>query len=196
MSGLSAGELDILVTITLILAQQLAIKQKFGVRQFDEAHGPGGFVFIDEIDSHLHPQWQERVVPLLHELFPNVFFIFTTHSPFVLRSLPKGQSIVVRLPDGEVFSNEFSAWPVEDILKLVFEVQPEWSQDIKARLMEFERLVKDPDAVSQAFDIYAELSAHDSEALRAECRRISALYGSRPFQERVATEDKPIAATV
>ena len=39
---------------------------------------------IDEIDAHLHPKWQERVLPALRTLFPNVQFIATTHSPFVV----------------------------------------------------------------------------------------------------------------
>lgn len=39
---------------------------------------------IDEIDAHLHPRWQERVVPSLRALFPRVQFIATTHSPIVV----------------------------------------------------------------------------------------------------------------
>lgn len=39
---------------------------------------------IDEVDAHLHPRWQERVIPSLRALFPCVQFIATTHSPIVV----------------------------------------------------------------------------------------------------------------
>jgi len=43
-----------------------------------------GIVLIDEIELHLHPEWQRRVIPSLVKTFPNCQFIFTTHSPQVL----------------------------------------------------------------------------------------------------------------
>jgi predicted ATP-binding protein involved in virulence len=42
---------------------------------------------IDEIDAHLHPKWQQRIIPGLRALFPNVQIIATTHSPFVVESV-------------------------------------------------------------------------------------------------------------
>ena len=45
---------------------------------------------IDEIENHLHPTWQRRVIPALLEYFPNVQIIATTHSPFVVAGLKKG----------------------------------------------------------------------------------------------------------
>jgi hypothetical protein len=46
-----------------------------------------GVVMVDEIDLHLHPEWQRVVVPTLASALPNVQFIFTTHSPLVVGSL-------------------------------------------------------------------------------------------------------------
>ena len=43
-----------------------------------------GIVLIDEIELHLHPEWQRKIVPSLRKTFPNVQFIITTHSPQVL----------------------------------------------------------------------------------------------------------------
>jgi len=42
-----------------------------------------GIVLIDEIDQHLHPVWQRRIVKRLYKHFPNIQFIATTHSPIV-----------------------------------------------------------------------------------------------------------------
>lgn len=46
-----------------------------------------GIVLIDEVETHLHLQLQKAVLPMLTTLFPNIQFIVTTHSPFVLSSL-------------------------------------------------------------------------------------------------------------
>ena len=47
-----------------------------------------GIVFIDEIEAHLHVELQRLVLPFLTEMFPRIQFIVTTHSPFVISSIP------------------------------------------------------------------------------------------------------------
>ena len=49
-----------------------------------------GLVLIDEIDAHLHPRWQRRVVADLKETFPTIQFVCTSHSPFIIQSLEAG----------------------------------------------------------------------------------------------------------
>jgi predicted ATP-binding protein involved in virulence len=46
-----------------------------------------GVVLIDEIDMHLHPKWQKTVIADFKRTFPNIQFIVTTHSPFIVQSL-------------------------------------------------------------------------------------------------------------
>jgi predicted ATP-binding protein involved in virulence len=46
-----------------------------------------GVVLIDEIDLHLHPSWQQRILPDLLRTFPGIQFIVTTHSPQVLTTV-------------------------------------------------------------------------------------------------------------
>jgi predicted ATP-binding protein involved in virulence len=73
-----------------------------------------GVVLIDEIDLHLHPKWQRRVVGDLLAAFPNIQFVATTHSPFVIQSLPPVEGVqLINLdnPDAEDFANK----SVEDI---------------------------------------------------------------------------------
>ena len=52
-----------------------------------------GIVLIDEIDMHLHPKWQRQVVSDLKKAFPNIQFIATTHSPFIVQSLDSDELI-------------------------------------------------------------------------------------------------------
>jgi predicted ATP-binding protein involved in virulence len=50
-----------------------------------------GIVLIDEVDQHLHPGWQQRILPALRAAFPRVQFIVTTHSPEVLSTVESEQ---------------------------------------------------------------------------------------------------------
>lgn len=51
-----------------------------------------GIVLIDEIESHLHNQWQANIIPLLKALFPNTIFFITTHSSLVISQLKHGEA--------------------------------------------------------------------------------------------------------
>lgn len=47
-----------------------------------------GIVMIDELDLHLHPSWQQTIVPSFQKAFPKIQFILTTHSPHLLSAVP------------------------------------------------------------------------------------------------------------
>jgi predicted ATP-binding protein involved in virulence len=68
----------------------------------DPVRDGAGVVLIDEIDLHLHPQWQRRVVGNLEETFPNCQFIATTHSPQVIGEVPHDKIRLIK--DGKVYS--------------------------------------------------------------------------------------------
>lgn len=59
-----------------------------------------GIVLIDEIDLHLHPRWQQKVIGQLCKTFPHIQFIVTTHSPLVLQGVHR-ENIRV-LEDGKI----------------------------------------------------------------------------------------------
>jgi hypothetical protein len=58
-----------------------------------------GVVLVDEIDLHLHPEWQREVVPTVARALPNLQFVLTTHSPIVAGTL-RSQNIFVLEMDG------------------------------------------------------------------------------------------------
>ena len=78
-----------------------------------------GAVMIDEIDLHLHPRWQARILEDLINIFPNVQFITTTHSPLVVASVPKSNVLML----GESFavtpSTETRGRDASDVLSTV-----------------------------------------------------------------------------
>lgn len=60
-----------------------------------------GIVLIDEVDIHLHPVWQQKVIPSLQKTFSKIQFIVTTHSPQVLTTVDSDCIRIVN--DGEVY---------------------------------------------------------------------------------------------
>jgi predicted ATP-binding protein involved in virulence len=56
-------------------------------------------VFIDEIDAHLHPNWQQKVIGLLRRTFPNVQFIVTSYSPLVVAGCFENEVTVLQESD-------------------------------------------------------------------------------------------------
>ena len=85
----------------------------------DNPLNTSGIVFIDEIDLHLHPVWQRKVLRQLHTIFPNVQFIVTTHSPnVVMGALDLVQ--VVKLENGIINSDvDISQFKFYDVSQLL-----------------------------------------------------------------------------
>lgn len=83
-----------------------------------------GLVLIDEIELHLHPNWQRKIIPTLRSVFPNLQFIVSTHSPQVLSEVDSSMKILLLQNDGEsraVSLTEIKplcGWDVNDILEV------------------------------------------------------------------------------
>ena len=60
---------------------------RFEIDNGEVDYDKSAIVLIDEIETHLHVELQKRVLPFLTKMFPNVQFIATTHSPFVVTSI-------------------------------------------------------------------------------------------------------------
>ena len=84
-----------------------------------------GIVIIDEIDLHLHPRWQRRIVEDLQRTFPNIQFFATTHSPFIIQSLRQGK--LINLNDTPY--SEYEGQSIEDIAEYLMGIElPQYSQ--------------------------------------------------------------------
>ena len=70
-------------------------------------------MLIDELDLHLHPNWQRVVVRNLTSLFPNLQFVATTHSPFIVQSLD-GHGLI-NLSDQGVLEERREPYSIEDV---------------------------------------------------------------------------------
>jgi len=90
INQLSAGERNLLALVGDIAIRLMLLNKKesnpLDQSLYDPLNQGSGIVLIDEIDLHLHPLWQRKVIPALRKTFPNIQFIVTTHSPLVVQS--------------------------------------------------------------------------------------------------------------
>lgn len=78
---------------TLAMVGDLARRLAIANQSSDNPLLGHGIVLIDEIELHLHPTWQGKILPVLMKTFPNIQFIITTHSPKVLSELSQDVNI-------------------------------------------------------------------------------------------------------
>jgi HEAT repeat protein/predicted ATPase len=92
-----------------------------------------GVALIDEVDAHLHPAWQRRVLPDLHKVFPNLQIIATTHSPMVAGSVETASVRVLRRdgPGVKVIAGlpSIEGWRADQVLtSILFDLPTSRSQ--------------------------------------------------------------------
>lgn len=83
-------------------------------------HEPA-IVLIDELDLHLHPEWQRKIIKFLSEQFPKTQFIATTHSPLIVQSADNINLILLEKEDDHVIIKQpnlttYKGWTIEEIL--------------------------------------------------------------------------------
>lgn len=81
-----------------------------------------GILIIDEIDAHMYPSWQRRIIPILRSHFPNLQLFCSTRSPLMLAGLQAGQVQLLKRDNGgkiTVSRNETDivGWSTDEILR-------------------------------------------------------------------------------
>ena len=131
-------------------------------------------LLLDEVDIHLHPAWQRKVLPLVQRVFPNAQIIASTHSPFVVTSVDdariitlgfRGQSSVVTDVTAPQIGVSYTA-----VLRSIFGIDSEFDIDTEQTLAKFhaarQRLLTGDAAAKADVDRLAEVLASRSEELR------------------------------
>ncbi len=95
-----------------------------------------GMVMIDEIESHLHTEWQSRIVPTLKTIFPNTTFYIATHSPIVLSQLKEGEAYQLKRDDDGVVRGRL----IENPNKKIFSDMLEDAFDVDLNKLKRERM--------------------------------------------------------
>lgn len=104
-----------------------------------------GMVLIDELELHLHPEWQAKIVGALQKIFPKAQFIVTTHSPHIVQSA-KGEQIIALAADDngityvrELPNSEYGylGWTLDEVLQDVMGMKSTQSEFLTNILSKF-----------------------------------------------------------
>lgn len=103
-----------------------------------------GIVMIDEIDLHLHPEWQQKVVGRLQKTFPNIQLILTTHSPQVLSTVKAENIRVVHRENSNALMPFAKSYGEESqhVLQAIMGVDPQPPVPEREKLQKLTELVE------------------------------------------------------
>jgi predicted ATP-binding protein involved in virulence len=166
---LSDGYRNMLAVVADLAVRCATLNPQMG----EDATNCEGMVLIDEIDLHLHPKWQRRVVADLINAFPKIQFIATTHSPFIIQSLPPNHDVkLINLDNGEL--DNFTDRSVEDIV--------EWVQGVELpqRSQRHVEMMKTAEEYFSLLDDDSEASANDMSAKREELQKAIQVHTDNP----------------
>ncbi len=123
-----------------------------------------GIVLIDEVELHLHPTWQRRIVPTLHDIFPQIQFLISTHSPQVLGEIPDDMKVFALSNSNATLNvremKSLRWWDINSILENNMQTSAQ-NLNIRGRINRAYDLVND-EKYSEAEEIVDELEAKTS----------------------------------
>ena len=131
----------------LALAADLAWRMARGNPHLEEPLGSEAVVLIDEVELHLHPSWQQRILNDLRRTFPNTQFIVSTHSPQVLTTVEPEHVVELAREDGRIIAGSAAGWTygaeAGDVLSVVMGVDQRPANDFTEKLARYRRLISD-----------------------------------------------------
>lgn len=159
LRNLSSGEKSIIYQVGDI-ARRLSIANNYSINTLEGI----GIILIDEIDLHLHPKWQREIIGSLDHTFPNLQFIFSTHSPQVLSTL-KDEDIIILTNNNYTTTglNPFGRDTNSILEELMYVNRRPFEIQIKLDKL-LENLALDGDVTSNSIQLYNELRNELSES--------------------------------
>ena len=151
MSSGYQAVLDIIVDIMMRMQNQTQ-------RSFD--FNLPGIVLIDEIETHLHLELQKNIMPLLTTVFPNIQFIVTSHSPFILNSIEN--MVIYDLEKNLLVENGMDNIPYDGIVEGYFGAD-KLSDTLREKFQKYKELVKKVSLSDEEMNEIAELELYLDE---------------------------------
>ena len=119
-----------------------------------------GLVLIDEIETHLHVDLQKKIVPILTQLFPNIQFVLTTHSPFILNST--ANAVVYDLEKKLLVKDGLTDLPYEGVVEGYFDTDL-LSAELRQKFTEYKEIVQKATLTDEDFARASELETYLDE---------------------------------
>jgi len=141
-------------------------------------------VLVDEIDLHLHPDWQRRIIAHLTKYFPNTQFIVTAHSPLIVQSAEEINLVILKKEGESVHIEQpkirtFRGWTVEEILTDLMALEGQTMSKTYLDLMQQFDDALDADDYEKAEVAYGELdkilhpNSHQRKLLQLQMTSLS-----------------------
>ena len=146
-----AAVLDVVVDLMIRMEKQLNRSFDFNI---------SGIVLIDEVETHLHLELQKNVMKLLTTVFPNIQFIVSSHSPFILNSLDN--VIIYDLENKMLVEHGLSDVPYSGIVEGYFGAD-ELSDELRDKFETYKKLVNKLELDNDDYDQIADLEMYLDE---------------------------------
>ena len=184
--NLSAGSQGTLMWVWLLV---LKMVHHYGYRT-DWEKKPA-ILLIDEIENHLHPTWQRRVIPALLHHFPGLQIFATTHSPFVVAGLKAGQVHLLNRDENGVVTastntENIEGWTADEILRVYMGVAEPTDELTAQAARELRRLRAQRPVMDE----------REEEERQAEIRRLRQIVDRAELSGPRAAEDARFLANL
>lgn len=169
-----AAVLDIINDLIMRMEANSGLRTEFDMQ---------GIVLIDEIETHLHLELQKKILPILTTLFPNIQFIITTHSPFILSSLD--HAVIYDLENKTLVENGLKNLPYEGIVEGYFHVD-KLSKELREKFERYKILVSKEELSDEEYEeidrlefYLDEIPDYLAKELTAEYSRLKLEFSNR-----------------
>ena len=174
MSSGYAAVLDIINDLIIRMEAKSGLRTEFDME---------GVVLVDEIETHLHLELQKKILPILTTLFPNIQFIITTHSPFILNSL--NNTVIYDLENKMLVENGMKNLPYEGIVEGYFKAD-RLSEELREKFSRYKELVSKDELTDEEYEeidgleyYLDEIPDYLAKELTAEYSRLKLEFSNR-----------------
>lgn len=139
------------------------IKQTEVTNAYNDVHLFNGVILIDELDLHLHPEWQAKLIEILKWLVPNAQIIAATHSPYIIQVAKQEEVIALaysshnnsEIVNQKVVGNKygFQGWSIDEVLRDIMGMEDNYSKKFTKILEEFDESLSNFD-IQKAHALY------------------------------------------
>jgi len=154
-------------------------------------------LFLDEVDIHLHPRWQRRILPALQKLLPNAQVFVSTHSPFVVGSVEDAYVYQLPEPLHDACRDPLTADTItavdskagksyQYILSEIFGIDEEFDVETEAQLIQFKDLIRDhlvtkqhEKAITKLAIVLSEKGDELADIVSLELRQMQRIQGKK-----------------
>lgn len=148
LSGGYQAVLDIVLDIMMRMQHQTGRSFYFNLP---------GIVLIDEIETHLHLELQKNILPFLTKFFPNIQFVMTSHSPFILNSI--NNAVIYDLENQTLVEHGLGNVPYEGVVEGYFQVD-KLSGTLREKFDRYKELVHKENLLDDEMSEIAELELY------------------------------------